>query len=160
MPVARFYSHCKCILVILSHFRHILRHFSDIEREAELMLIPLRSWDPQGSPRLIQPHSTAHQCPLETVSISSCLRGRCSAAFDRAGPSWRWPALETGRPARVKSEAIAKHVDPKSRVDEKKTKKTRSRAGGEGCRARRKFTRAVGGVSLGGVGRGNFLGTV
>ena len=49
----------------LTHFRHILRHFSDIEREVELLLIPLGPWDPQGSPRLIQPHSTAHQCPLE-----------------------------------------------------------------------------------------------
>ena len=44
--------------VILSHFRDILRHFSDIERDAELLLIPLRPWNPQGSPpRSIQPHT-------------------------------------------------------------------------------------------------------
>ena len=48
-----------------------------------------------------------------------CLRGPCRATFVRVGPPWRWPALETGRPARVKSEALAKHVALRNRVDGK-----------------------------------------
>ena len=41
---------------------------------------------------------------------------------------WRWIALETGRPPRVKSEAIAKHVDPKVEL----TEKTLASEGGAG----------------------------
>ena len=43
-------------------FGHILRHFSDIEREAELLLITLGFWNPQGSP---PPHTTPqHRTPV------------------------------------------------------------------------------------------------
>ena len=42
---------------------------------------------------------------LEGIFVSTAF---CRAAFDRAGPPWRWPALETGRPAKGQIRSYSK----------------------------------------------------
>ena len=60
-------------------------------------------------------------------SLAFCFRGPCCTVFDSAGLPWRWSALETGRPTKVKSEAIAKHVALRSRVDRKNAREQQGR---------------------------------